>query len=113
MTLKTQMIQTLIDRDFDGCKKLAPKLRNLDMKRFNEYCELRDRSRLINLIDSTVVIDSIPEEMQNTLQRGVDTVIAHMCDEAKNYYTTHDFEPTPAVVKTMREVVANFYGVSA
>lgn len=109
LTLKMQMTETLINNDFETCKELAAKLPKLDMQRFNEYYSLKDRTRLINLIDSTVVIDEIPENMQIILQKGVGTVISHFCDTAYKYYSTHDFEPTPAVIETMREVVKEFY----
>ena len=109
LNVKTQMTETLINNDFEACKGLSKKLPKLDMKRFNEYYSLKDRSRLINLIDSTVVIDEIPENMQIILQKGVGTVIGHFCDVAYKYYSSHDFDPTPPVVDTMREVVKEFY----
>lgn len=105
------MIETLIKGDYDACKELSKDLKCLDRDKFDALLNAKDRTRLIRLITETQTITSIPPSMQETLTKGVNTVMGRFCDLAYNYYRTNDFPETPKVIEVMRYVVANYYGV--
>lgn len=105
------MIETLIKEDYASCAELSKELKCLDREKFNALLEAHDRTRLIRLITETQTITSIPPSMQETLTKGVNTVMGRFCDLAYAYYRTNDFPTTPKVIEVMRYVVANYYGV--
>lgn len=106
------MIETLINNDFDECAKLSTELKFLDRKKFDELLAVKDRTRLIRLISETQTITSIPPSMQETLTKGVNTVMSRFCDLAFAYYRGNDFPVTDKIVNVMRHVVATYYGVN-
>lgn len=105
------MIETLIDGNYDLCAELSKDLKCLDHEKFDALLKAKDRTRLIRLITEAQTITSIPPSMQETLTKGVNTVMGRFCDLAFVYYRTHDFPETPKVIEVMRYVVANYYGV--
>lgn len=111
LPLKDKMIETLIKGDYNACNELSKDLKCLDRAKFDALLNAKDRTRLIRLITETQTITSIPPSMQETLTKGVNTVMGRFCDLAYNYYRTNDFPETPKVIEVMRYVVANYYGV--
>lgn len=101
----------MIKGDYDTCAKLSKDLKCLDRSKFDALLAARDRTRLIRLITETQTITSIPPSMQETLMKGVNTVMGRFCDLAYAYYRNNDFPTTPKVIEVMRYVVANYYGV--
>lgn len=120
MDLKHQMIQTLIDGDFEQCNSLKDELfvkgledHEIKRKKFDELMAVKDRSRLINLIYETDVLPEISSQIQEILMKGVDNLLPALRMAAYSYYSVHEFEDTPLIVEAMRKVVAEYLGVSA
>lgn len=107
------MIETLINEDYEKCVELSKGLPMLDRKQFDALIAVKDRTRLIRLVNETQTITSIPPSMQETLMKGVNTVMNRFCAMAFNYYKLNHFEPTQKIVDVMRHVVATYYGVAA
>ena len=112
LPLKDSMIETLIKGDFAACNELSAQLPALDRQKFDALMAVEDRTRLIRLISETQTITSIPPSMQETLMKGVNTVMGRFCSTAFNYYKLNHFEPTDKVIDVMRHVVAVYYGVT-